>query len=82
MVYQVARLPEIVLLITQSLELGQLCKYAFSLAQRFNLFYHKHRILSESDSQKRQHLLLVADLIRKQLEKALDLLGCEAPPKM
>jgi arginyl-tRNA synthetase len=81
-VYQAARLPEIVRQITQSLELGQLCKYAFALAQKFNLFYHKHHILSESDLKKKQHLLLVADLIRKQLEKSLDLLGCEVPPRM
>lgn len=82
LVYQAARLPEIVRQIAQSLELGQLCKYAFSLAQRFNLFYHKHHILSETDLQKRQHLLVVTDLVRKQLEQALYLLGCEVPPKM
>jgi len=82
LVYQAARLPEIVRQIAQSLELGQLCKYAFSLAQRFNLFYHKHHILSETDLQKRQHLLLVTDLVRKQLAQALYLLGCEVPPKM
>ena len=82
LVYQAARLPEIVRQIAQSLELGQLCKYAFSLAQRFNLFYHKHHILSETDLQKRQHLLVVTDLVRKQLAQALYLLGCEVPPKM
>lgn len=81
-VYQAARLPEIVRQVAQSLELGQLCKYAFSLAQRFNLFYHKHHILSEPDPNKRQHLLLVADIVRKQLAQALNLLGCEVPPKM
>ncbi len=81
-VYQAARLPEIVRQIAQTLELGHLCKYTFSLAQKFNLFYHKHHILSETDPQKRQHLLLVADLVRRQLEKALDLLGCEVPPQM
>lgn len=81
-VYQAARLPEVVRQIAQSLELGQLCKYAFSLAQRFNLFYHKHHILSESDPNRRQHLLMVADIVRKQLTQALNLLGCEVPPKM
>ncbi len=81
-VYQAARLPEIVRQIAQSLELGQLCKYAFSLAQKFNLFYHKHHILSETDARKKQHLLLVADIVRRQLTEALYLLGCEVPPKM
>jgi len=68
--------------ISQSLELGQLCKYAFSLAQKFNLFYHRHHILSETDGQKKKHLLLIADLVSRQLEKALYLIGCEVPPKM
>ncbi len=81
-IYQAARLPEVVRQISQSLELGQLCKYAFSLAQKFNLFYHRHHILSEPDRQKRQHLLLVADLVSRQLEKALYLIGFEIPPKM
>jgi arginyl-tRNA synthetase len=81
-VYMAARLPEIVRQIVQSLELGQLCKYAFSLAQKFNLFYHRHHILSESDNERKQHLLLVADLVSSQLEKALQLIGCEVPPKM
>jgi arginyl-tRNA synthetase len=81
-VYQAARLPEVVRQIAQSLELGQLCKYAFSLAQRFNLFYHRHHILSETDLQKKQFLLLVADLVRKQLAEALHLIGCEVPPQM
>lgn len=81
-VYQAARMPEIIRQVAQSLELGQVCKYAFSLAQKFNLFYHKHHILSETDKQKRQHLLLVADLVRRQLAQALSLLGFEVPPKM
>ena len=81
-VYQASRLPEVVRQIAETLELGQLCKYAFSLAQRFNLFYHRHHILSEADPQKRGHLLLVTDLVRRQLEKALDLLGCEVPHRM
>jgi arginyl-tRNA synthetase len=81
-VYQAARLPEVVRQITQSMELGQLCKYAFALAQKFNLFYRNHHILSETDPQKRRHLLLIVDMVRKQLTKALDLLGCEVPPIM
>jgi arginyl-tRNA synthetase len=82
LVYQAARLPEVARQITQSLELGQLCKFAFSLAQRFNLFYHRHHILSETDLHKKQHLLLVADLVRRQLAQALYLIGCEVPPQM
>ena len=82
LVYQAARLPEVARQVAQNLELSQLGKYAFFLAQKFNLFYHKYHILSEQDPLRKSHLLLVVDLVRKQLQKALELLGCEVPPKM
>ena len=57
-------------------------KYAFQLAQAFNLFYHKHHILSEADPQKKAFLLLLSELVERQLVAALSLLGIEAPEKM
>ena len=57
-------------------------KYAFQLAQAFNLFYHKHHILSELDEQKRAFLLRLTELVEAQLVQALSLLGIEAPEKM
>jgi arginyl-tRNA synthetase len=57
-------------------------KYAFQLAQAFNLFYHHHHILSEADEQKRAFLLRLTELVETQLVRALDLLGIEAPEKM
>ncbi|HEX4536442.1 MAG TPA: DALR anticodon-binding domain-containing protein, partial [Candidatus Acidoferrum sp.] len=57
-------------------------KYAFQLAQAFNNFYHKHHILSEADAEKRAFLLGLTDIVERQLVKALDLLGIEAPDKM
>ena len=59
-----------------------IAKYAFQLAQQFNLFYHKHHILSEEDRGKKNFLLLLSALVEKQLVTALDLLGVEAPEKM
>jgi len=57
-------------------------KYAFQLAQAFNLFYHHHHILSEADEEKRAFLLRLTELVETQLVTALDLLGIEAPEKM
>ncbi|MGH9711406.1 MAG: DALR anticodon-binding domain-containing protein, partial [Candidatus Acidiferrales bacterium] len=59
-----------------------IAKYAFQLAQQFNLFYHKHHILSEEDRAKKAFLLLLSALVEKQLVTALDLLGVTAPEKM
>ena len=57
-------------------------KYVFQLAQGFNVFYHKHHILSETDEQKRAFLLGLTELVERQLVRALHLLGIEAPEKM
>jgi arginyl-tRNA synthetase len=57
-------------------------KYAFQLAQAFNNFYHKHHILSEPDQQKRAFLLGLTELIERELVRALNLLGIQAPEKM
>jgi len=57
-------------------------KYAFQLAQQFNLFYHRHHILSEEDRAKKAFLLLLSALVEKQLVTALELLGVSAPEKM
>ena len=59
-----------------------LTRYAFELAQAFNVFYHKHHILSEADAEKRAFLLLLTSLVREQLVTALRLLGITAPEKM
>jgi arginyl-tRNA synthetase len=59
-----------------------LTRYAFELAQAFNVFYHKHHILSEEDAEKRAFLLKLVWLVREQLVAALALLGITAPEKM
>jgi arginyl-tRNA synthetase len=59
-----------------------MAKYAFELAQAFNLFYHRHHILSESNATKKTFLLRLSRLVERQLVTALDLLGIEAPEKM
>jgi arginyl-tRNA synthetase len=57
-------------------------KYAFQLAQAFNLFYHHHHILTESDPAKKKFLLQLSRLVEVQLVAALELLGIESPEKM
>ena len=59
-----------------------IAKYAFELAQAFNLFYHQHHILSEPDAARKAFLLRLSRLVERQLVAALDLLGIEAPEKM
>jgi arginyl-tRNA synthetase len=57
-------------------------KYAFQLAQAFNLFYHHHHILTESNAAKKKFLLQLSRLVEIELVAALELLGIESPEKM
>ena len=59
-----------------------LAKYTFSLAKAFNLFYHHHKILAETDPVKQAVLAATADAARKSLTAALDTMGIEVPEKM
>jgi arginyl-tRNA synthetase len=82
LLYMALRLDEIANQVIATLEPASLAKYAFGLAQRFNLFYHHYRIVSEADPDRRLFYLLVVDLTREALTKALDLMGIEVPRRM
>jgi arginyl-tRNA synthetase len=66
----------------QAQEPALVAKYAFELSQAFNLFYHRHRILSEVDPARKRLLLQISLLVERQLVATLGLLGIEAPEKM
>jgi arginyl-tRNA synthetase len=82
LLYMALRLDEIGNQVVVTLEPASLAKYAFGLAQRFNLFYHHYRILTEADPDRRLFYILVVDLVREALTKALDLMGIEVPRRM
>ena len=79
---QTSRLDEIIRQATRTLEMSSLAKHAFTLAQQFNILYHKHHILSEKDPTSKCFYLTVANTARLGLIKVLDLLGIEIPEKM
>jgi arginyl-tRNA synthetase len=82
LVYTALRLDEIGNQVVVTLEPASLAKYAFTLAQRFNLFYHRYRIVSEEDPARRLFYVLVVELVREALTKSLDLMGIEVPRRM
>ena len=77
-----SRLEETVKQAAAANEPAILAKYTFHLAKSFNLFYHNHRIITESDETKRAVLIVVADMARRSLISALSALGIEVPEKM
>jgi arginyl-tRNA synthetase len=82
LLYLALRLDEIASQVITTLEPATLAKYAFTLAQRFSLFYHRYRIISEEDPDRRVFYLLTVDLVRESLAKALDLMGIQIPRRM
>jgi arginyl-tRNA synthetase len=79
---EAARLDEIVDSAIRSLEPALVAKYAFGLAQAFNAFYHRQQILREDRDDTRSWRAGGAAYVRRQLTRALDLMGCEVPAKM
>jgi arginyl-tRNA synthetase len=63
-------------------EPAYLAKHAFQMAQQFNNFYHRHHILTEEDAGRKHFLMLTAAIVRRELIRALAVMGMEAPPVM
>jgi arginyl-tRNA synthetase len=82
LVYLAARLPDTLRSAVAALEPAIIAKWAFQIAQRFNVFYHNYHILSEPDPARRALLIAITSIARRQLIAALDVLGIEAPEKM
>lgn len=82
LILDVARIEESVFQTVDTLEISTVARHAFNLAQQFNLFYHKHHILSEEDEFKKTFYLEIADLARKGMTRIINLLGIEVPERM
>ena len=79
---EAARLDDVVDQAVRTLELSVVAKYAFSLAQSFNGFYHKYSILNEEREDTRVWRAAAVAYYRRQLTAALELMGCSVPAKM
>lgn len=73
------RLPEIIELALKELGPHHLCLYLYELAQEFNGFYERNRIIG-SDREKER--LLIVRAVQQVLENGLRLLGIQAPEVM
>ena len=63
-------------------EPAYLAKHAFQLAQLFNAFYHRHPILSEADEGRKRFLLATVAVVRRELTRALAVMGISVPAVM
>ena len=77
-----ASLPEVAARAVESLEPSTLARHGFALAQAFNQFYHRHPIVQESDAAVRNRRIAVARIFRREMARAMDLLGIPEPGRM
>jgi arginyl-tRNA synthetase len=63
-------------------EPAMLARYAFTLAQQFNNFYHRHHILTETEPARKMLLLATAAVARRELVRVLGWLGIAVPSAM
>jgi len=82
LIYTASRLDEIAAQTITTLEPATTAKYAFTLAQRFNLFYHRYKIISEPDVARRFFYLSVVNVVQQALIKTLDMMGIQVPRRM
>jgi arginyl-tRNA synthetase len=82
LVLEASRLDEIVDQVVRSLEFSVLAKYAFSLAQLFNGFYHQSPVLNEEREDRKRWRAAGVAYFRSQLGQALDLMGIQVPGRM
>ena len=71
--------PEVVEEAEENFAPNLLCNYLFDLAQKFNNFYQKHKILG---SDKEEFRLQLTFAVGQTLKTGLYLLGIESPKKM
>jgi arginyl-tRNA synthetase len=77
-----AELPAAIRRGVDSLELSVVTQYLLEMAQKFNSFYHKYPILNEKDAAERQRRAVCAEVFRRTMVRALELLGIPVPERM
>jgi arginyl-tRNA synthetase len=76
------QLPEILITSAENFGPHHLCQYLFGLAQKFNLFYQKHRILDPESEQEKKLRLFLTQVTANILEIGLNVLGIEVLERM
>lgn len=66
----------------ENYSMNGLCLATFDLASAFSTFYNNHKILTESNVERKLNMLAICSLVKNCLEKALWTLGIETVEKM
>ena len=77
-----AELPSAIRRGVESLELSVITQAILELAQKFNSFYRKYTIANEPDAIERQRRAVCAEIFRRTMVAAMELLGIPVPARM
>jgi arginyl-tRNA synthetase len=80
--FAASRLPQVAEQVRRTEEPAFLARFTLALAQKFNAFYHRYPIKQEPDPHQQAMRLFVADLFRRQMSRALELMGIPVPARM
>jgi len=76
------QLPDAIEVAYADLAPNKIADFAFTLGQTFSAYYANFHILSETDTAIRRSRLAIAELVLKELELCLELLGIATPERM
>ena len=79
---QLTRFADSVEAAASDLQPNRICSYIYALSNCFNSFYHETKILTEEDEVRKDSYIALLRVTLKVLERAIDLLGFDAPDRM
>lgn len=74
--------PSVTMQASENMSPALVANYAYDLAKEFNQFYHDISILKESNEEKRDFRISLAEFVAKTLKSAMALLGIQMPERM
>jgi arginyl-tRNA synthetase len=80
--YSATRLWQAAEQVRRTEEPAHMARFGRELGQKFNAFYHRYSILRESDPVKQALRLFVVQIYRRQMNRALGLMGIPVPERM
>ena len=82
LIFAATELASIIDTVVRTEEPAHIARFALVLAQRFNNFYHRYHIASETDETKRALRLLAVQMFYREHTSALELMGIPIPERM
>lgn len=74
--------PDLIKDSVESYEPHRIITYLISLAEKFHLFYHNHRIIKDSDIERSLFRINICKIVKQVLKNGFNIIGISAPERM